>query len=215
MERYSPWDTTYDEAKPKGIVNVTPMSHHHPAPKRTFHSPGSALAFTEAHSLNMSHNKSPMSLFLSYKFGAPLPTPWTWITWHGAEGSMYSQAVIWWASSGILTWDSDSKCEVLLAPEPQRFIITVQSKWQLHLSPKQKEMRGKRLLEGRHFSSPAAVPPGRAHLHTCIFCPNFQHNPLWIIAVLLIESESTCFLININASHGHSIVMNPSGGGEY
>lgn len=141
MERYSPWDTTYDEAKPKGTVNVTPMSHHHPAPKRTFHSPGSALAFTEAHSLNMSHNKSPMSLFLSYKFGAPLPTPWTWITCHGAEGSMYSQAVIWWASSGILTWDSDSKCEVLLAPEPQRFIITVQWKWQLHLSPKQKKMQ--------------------------------------------------------------------------
>lgn len=42
-----------------------------------------------------------------------------------------------------------------------------------------------------------------AHLHIPSLI--FQQNPLWIIAVLLIESESTCFLININVLHGHGI----------
>lgn len=154
------------------------MSQHHASPLRAFHSSSQLQPSLGAHSPNWSHNKSHMSYFLSYRFLSLSPELLELEAPGVTSRDLYSRVVIQQASLGILTWESDVKDEVLLAPKPQRFIITIWLKWQLHLSPTQRVMRGKLSLEGRHFSSPAAAPPASAHLHTCIFSPIFQHNPL-------------------------------------
>lgn len=178
MERNSPWNTTYGQGKPEGTVNVTTMSYHHPSPKMAFHSSGQPQPSPEAHSSHLFYNKSPTSHFSSYSRISQIlsPSPDSsnlnhlrvglrdlgihkqWFdeqVWESWLGTLIPAVKFYWllshrGSSSLFSWNGNSICH----PNKGKF--------------------EKALAGGEAFSSPAAVPSGRAHLHTCIFCPIFQ-----------------------------------------